>query len=100
MPSGNTASPPPTPTDSTSPAQPQDDHPSQPRAITRRRLSLLVVSGCILAGLSACAEGTARDAERGKEADAKRTSVVDEVQATESARRVSGTPPASPSAGP
>lgn len=84
MPSGNTASRPPAPTE-------------RP-GITRRHLGLMLVSGGVLAGLSACAEGTARDAERGKQADAKRTSVVDEIQATQSARLVSGTPQGSPTA--
>jgi hypothetical protein len=64
--------------------------------LTRRRLALALVSGAALCGLSACAEGTARDAERGKKADAKRTSVVSDVQATESAQFLSGTPAASP----
>lgn len=85
MPSGNTANPHPASTDR-----------APDRMITRRRFGLMLVSGGVLLGLTACAEGTARDAERGKEADAKRTSVVDDVQATESARYVQGTPSASP----
>jgi len=41
--------------------------------------------GLIALTFTACAEGTAREAERGKEQDAERTSVVDDIQATESA---------------
>lgn len=50
-----------------------------------RRLASLVLVLLIAMTLTACAEGTARDAEVGKEQDAKRTSVVNEIQATESA---------------
>ncbi|MGN6483659.1 MAG: hypothetical protein ACTHMX_04585 [Thermomicrobiales bacterium] len=64
--------------------------------MTRRRFGFALGAGGVLVGLSACAEGTARDATRGKEADTKRTSVVDDVQATESARMLFGSPPASP----
>jgi predicted small secreted protein len=35
--------------------------------------------------LTACAEGTARDAKQGKQQDQIRTSVVNDIQATESA---------------
>ncbi|MGI8482753.1 MAG: hypothetical protein ACR2OU_00635, partial [Thermomicrobiales bacterium] len=41
-----------------------------------RRLASLVLVLLIAMTLTACAEGTARDAEVGKEQDAKRTSVV------------------------
>lgn len=89
MPSGTTANHHPAP----------NDGPARP-TITRRRLAFLLMSGGVLAGLSACAEGTARDAERGKQADQKRTSVVDDVQATESARLLGGTPEGTPSTTP
>jgi hypothetical protein len=46
--------------------------------------------------LTACAQGTSREAERGQERDAERTSVVDDLQATQTARLVLGTPPATP----
>lgn len=59
--------------------------PTGRRRVTRRRFVTLLAAGGVLSGLTACAEGTARDAERGKEADLKRTSVVDDVQATRSA---------------
>ncbi|HWK79720.1 MAG TPA: hypothetical protein VNP95_03090 [Thermomicrobiales bacterium] len=88
MPSGSTRNPPPGSSE------------RQHLRLTRRRFGIVLVSGGVLAGLSACAEGTARDAERGKQADAKRTSVVDEIQATQSARFLEGTPPASPTAEP
>jgi hypothetical protein len=52
----------------------------------------------LLVLLVGCAEGTSRDAEQGRQADAERTSVVDDLQASASAdliRRVGqGTPPA------
>ncbi|HYH12436.1 MAG TPA: hypothetical protein VD789_08800 [Thermomicrobiales bacterium] len=44
--------------------------------------------------LVGCAEGTSRDAERGKAQDAQRTSVVSDMQATYSASVLQqGTPP-------
>lgn len=46
--------------------------------------------------LASCAQGTSRDADRGRERDAERTSIVNSLQATESARLVSGTPEATP----
>lgn len=70
------------------------------RILSRRTFGVLVLSGTVLGGLSACAEGTARDAERGKQADLKRTSVVDEMQATESARYLNGTPEGTPTTEP
>ena len=66
--------------------------------LTRRRLCGLGGLGAGVAlVLSACAQGTSREAERGKELDAERTSVVDNLQATQTARLVLGTPPATPS---
>jgi hypothetical protein len=60
------------------------------------------VASCIVAGLLAgCAEGTSTDAERGKVRDAQRTSVVSDLQATQSARLLQpGTPPATTTAVP
>ncbi|MGC4190627.1 MAG: hypothetical protein QM589_05235 [Thermomicrobiales bacterium] len=90
MPSGSTANPRPVST----------EHPGR-SPLTRRRFGFILVSGGVLAGFSACSEGTARDAERGKEADQRRTSVVDEIQATESAGFLHpGTPEGSPTAEP
>lgn len=48
--------------------------------------------------LAACAEGTQRDAERGREDDAQRDSIVKELQATETWSRINGTPPPTPDA--
>lgn len=51
----------------------------------------------ILVVLAGCAEGTSRDAEQGRQTDAERTSVVDDLQASASAdlirRAGGGTPP-------
>ncbi|HEV2065461.1 MAG TPA: hypothetical protein VGR08_01410 [Thermomicrobiales bacterium] len=44
-----------------------------------------VVGGLLLLALTGCAEGTSRDAQRAREDDAERTSVVDALQATTSA---------------
>jgi type I site-specific restriction endonuclease len=57
--------------------------------------------GSLLAAslLAGCAEGTRTDAERGKEEDKKRDSVVDALQATETYRivnRPGGTPTPAP----
>ena len=54
---------------------------------------IVIVSfgGALLMG---CAEGTSQDAEQGKLEDSQRTSVVSDLQATESARVLEpGTPP-------
>lgn len=52
--------------------------------------------GVAAAVLASCSQGTSRDAERARQQDAERTSVVDNLQATETARLVSGSPEASP----
>lgn len=46
--------------------------------------------------LASCAQGASPEAERGRERDIERTSVVDSLQATESARLITGTPRATP----
>jgi len=46
--------------------------------------------------LVACSQGTSREAERGRERDIERTSIVDSLQSTETARLVSGTQGATP----
>jgi hypothetical protein len=61
----------------------------------RRRASWLVALGLSLLLLVGCAEGTSRDAERGRERDRQRTSVVDELQSTRTAQFISGSPEAS-----
>ena len=65
------------------------------RVSNRHRLAAIAVAASILLGtLAGCAEGTSRDAERGKARDAQRTSVVSDMQATHSARvLLPGTPP-------
>ena len=63
---------------------------------TRRRLFSLTAIGAGSTILVSCAQGTSREAERGKERDAERTSVVDNLQATRTADLVDGTPDATP----
>jgi hypothetical protein len=46
--------------------------------------------------LTGCAEGTRSDASRGQAEDAKRDSIVSDMQATETYLLVNGTPAASP----
>jgi hypothetical protein len=53
-----------------------------------------MIALALLLGLTACAEGTARDAKQGPEADARRTSVMQSVQETYTASILTGTPPA------
>lgn len=54
------------------------------------------MAGILVACLSACAEGTSRDAEQGKQEDAQRTSVVSGLQATQSMLILAGSPSATP----
>jgi hypothetical protein len=42
--------------------------------------------------LVSCSQGSSREAERARERDAERTSVVDSLQATQTAKLVTGTP--------
>lgn len=69
--------------------------PRERRVSNRHRLVTIGIALSVLAGtLAGCAEGTSRDAERGKARDAQRTSVVSDMQATQSARvLLPGTPP-------
>lgn len=60
-----------------------------------RVLQMSVIVLLSMSLLGACAEGTASDAERGKAQDALRTSVVTDLQATESAKLLQ---PSSPEA--
>jgi hypothetical protein len=55
----------------------------------------LAVLGVVLC-LAGCAEGTARDAERGRAKDADATSVIDALQSTRTTEIITGTPDASP----
>jgi hypothetical protein len=71
------------------------------KPITRRRLLGAFTLGAGSSGLlAACSTGTSRDAQRGRERDAERTSVVDNLQATRTAELVLGTPPSTPVADP
>ena len=63
---------------------------------TRWRMLGLATIGVVATVLVSCSQGTSRDAERGREQDAERTSVVDNLQATETSRLVTGSPEASP----
>lgn len=65
------------------------------RRLTRRSFAFgaLLSSAAILSG---CAEGTRTDAERGRMEDAERTSVVRDLQATETWNLVNGTPGSTP----
>lgn len=60
------------------------DLPLRARA-PRRKAPAVLLFGLITLALVGCAEGTSRDAERGREEDAERTSVVDLLQASASA---------------
>jgi hypothetical protein len=59
--------------------------------INRRRLLASAGGLASIALLAGCAEGTRSDAERGKQDDAERESVVKNLQATETYRLVHGT---------
>jgi hypothetical protein len=69
--------------------------PRERRASRRRRLATLAIAAAVVIGtLAGCAEGTSRDSERGKARDAQRTSVVSDMQATQSVQvLLPGTPP-------
>jgi hypothetical protein len=55
----------------------------------------LAVLGVVLC-LAGCAEGTARDAERGRAKDADATSVIDALQSTRTTEIITGTPDSTP----
>lgn len=78
----------------------KNHRPPAERARTRRDLLGVAAAGLLVTVLASCSQGTSRDAERGRERDAERTSVVDNLQATETSRLVSGTPDASPTVEP
>ena len=66
------------------------------KPLAPRRISAvwIVIALTILLALTACAEGTAHDAARGQQVDARRTSVVQSVQETYTANIIDATPPA------
>jgi len=79
------------------PTAPQDRWATNRLCKRGRHLFLVAVSVLIIVG---CAEGTSRDAERGRERDAQRTSVVDDLQSTRTSEIIKGTPPSTPGATP
>ena len=66
----------------------------------KKHLSRLFLVTILALTVIGCAEGTSKDAERGRERDAERTSVVDDLQSTRTAELINGTPNASPTATP
>lgn len=71
---------------------PVRDQTSMVRASAVRLLALLLAA--VL--LTACADGLAPDAERGRDSDASRESVVTDLQATQTWNLVHGTPESTP----
>lgn len=61
-----------------------------------RRIAAAIAGLALLAAITSCAEGTQRDAREGQEEDTERTSVVRNLQATQTARVLAGTPPQTP----
>jgi hypothetical protein len=76
------------------------DHPQPvptPSARIRfRAVGRLVATILIALGLAGCADGLATDAQRGKQEDATRESIVTDLQATQTWNIVHGTPEATP----
>jgi hypothetical protein len=67
---------------------------SEVRSRPRRLVTAwAIIALVILVVMTACAEGTAHDAQRGQQQDAKRTSVVQSVQETYTANIIAATPP-------
>ncbi len=74
-------------------AHPAAKTPEPPHRPPRLRWIALGLAGLtLMAAVVGCAEGTARDARQGQEEDAERTSVVRDLQATQSARILAVTP--------
>lgn len=71
-----------------------DSHKLAAKSDARRWWIVALLFGTLT--LAGCAEGTRRDAERGQQQDAERTSVVSDLQATRSADLIMSTPPATP----
>lgn len=72
------------------PAPTPSKQPSQPRRLV---VAWVAIALALLVALTACAEGTANDAARGQQLDARRTSVVQSVQETYTANIIDATPP-------
>lgn len=62
----------------------RDTEPGSPR-ISRRHVVMLGLGGTLLPILASCSQGTASESKRGQQRDTERTSVVDSMQATNSA---------------
>lgn len=62
----------------------------------RRLAARIAVPVLVLGLLSGCADGLAPDAQRGREQDSRRDSVVTDLQATQTWNLVHGTPPSTP----
>jgi hypothetical protein len=83
---------------------PSEPTPSRVLAWTNARWSRRALGGLIATGLGAtltsCSTGSRGEAERAREQDAERTSVVESMQQTVTAGLVKGTPPATPTGEP
>ena len=74
------------------PAAKRRSSPPHPFRHHLRSIVVALTGLTLLAAVAGCAEGTRRDARDGQEADAERTSVVQDLQATRSARILASTP--------
>ncbi len=74
------------------------DHLEPARQTSRRWIAIGLLGSALV--LTGCAQGTRSDAARGQAEDAKRDSIVSDMQATETYLLVSGTPEATPTASP
>lgn len=63
------------------------------KALTRRHLLLWGSALGVGTALAGCADGTSREAARGREEDSSNESVVKDLQATETWNLVNATPP-------
>lgn len=75
--------------------EPTGPHQTPLTSIWRQRLMTVIVAIMIVVSLVGCAEGTARDAERGRARDADATSVVDTLQSTRTSELINSSPEAS-----
>lgn len=72
--------------------------PTRSGPLSRRRFFSLAAMALAGGTLAACSGDSSRDAERGREADTQRESVVKDLQATQTWNLIHGTPPATPAA--
>lgn len=71
---------------------PDQDLMSRARSVAAK-VSVVLIAGVLLTG---CADGQVQDAERGRDSDASRESVVTDLQATQTWNLVHGTPESTP----